>query len=345
MPDTLREVAASVDPPQNGEMGTRTSARAPVAPDPRTLSSVISRPVRTAAALLLVSLLGACTSTEADPRDPSVDAAQETPAPAVERYVALGDSYTAAPLIAGTSSNDGCFRSGSNYPSLLAAKLDGARLVDNSCSGATTANMTVRQPNAFGGRPWPPQFRGLTRGTDLVTLGIGGNDFDVFSNLTGLCPRLRPSDPTGNPCQRAFSSTGTDTLLRDASRISARVAGVIRDIQKRAPAARIVVVDYPRVVPTTGTCPRRLPLADGDYPWAATISARLSASVRGAAKRTGAEFVDMYAASNGHDICSDDPWVNGRKTEPGTALAYHPLAVEQQAVADLVLDLVEAPKP
>ena len=103
MPDTLREVAASVDPPQNGEMGTRTSARAPVAPDPRTLSSVISRPVRTAAALLLVSLLGACTSTDADPRDPSVDAAQETPAPAVERYVALGDSYTAAPLIAGTA--------------------------------------------------------------------------------------------------------------------------------------------------------------------------------------------------------------------------------------------------
>jgi hypothetical protein len=120
---------------------------------------------------------------------------------------------------------------------------------------------------------------------------------------------------------------------------------VIRDIQKRAPAARIVVVDYPRVVPTTGTCPRRLPLAEGDYPWAATISARLSASVRGAAKRTGADFVDMYAASNGHDICSDDPWVNGRKTEPGTALAYHPLAVEQQAVADLVLELVEAPKP
>ena len=307
---------------------------------------MIARPSRTAAALLLVSLLGACTSTEADPSDTSVDAAQETPAPpAFERYVALGDSYTAAPLIAGTSSNDGCFRSGSNYPSLLAAELDGATLVDNSCSGATTANMTVRQPNAFGGKPWPAQFRGLTRDTDLVTLGIGGNDFDVFGNLTGLCPRLRPSDPTGNPCQQTYSSTGTDTLLRDAGRIEARVAGVIRGIRKRAPEARIVVVDYPRVVPTTGTCPKRLPLADGDYRWAAGISARLSASVRGAAKQTGAEFVDLYAASDGHDVCSDDPWVNGRKTEPGIALAYHPLAVEQRAVADLVLDLLDGPTP
>ena len=32
MPDTLREVAASVDPPENGEMGTRTSAAQGVAP-------------------------------------------------------------------------------------------------------------------------------------------------------------------------------------------------------------------------------------------------------------------------------------------------------------------------
>ena len=39
--------------------------------------------------------------------------------------------------------------------------------------------------------------------------------------------------------------------------------------------------------------------------------------MRGAAKRTGAEFVDLFAASDGHDICSDDPWVNGTKTEPG----------------------------
>ena len=63
--------------------------------------------------------------------------------------------------------------------------------------------------------------------------------------------------------------------------------------------------------------------------------------MRGAAKQTGADLVDLYAASAGHDICAADPWVNGHRAEPGTALAYHPLAVEQQAVADLVLDVVE----
>ncbi|MET1058766.1 MAG: SGNH/GDSL hydrolase family protein [Nocardioides sp.] len=311
---------------------------------------MISHRSRRAVVLLLIGpllgLSGACTSTTAEPPDAAVERGVRTPtAPAFERYVALGDSYTAAPLIAGKSSNDGCFRSSNNYPSLVAAELDGTDLDDRSCSGATTTNMTSRQPNAFGGRPWPAQFRGLTKDTDLVTLGIGGNDFNLFSPRTGLCPRLRGSDPTGNPCQRTYASGGSDTLLRDARRIRGRVAAVIRGIRKRAPEARIVVVDYPRISPTTGTCPRRLPLSDGDYAWAAAVNAQLSASVRGAARQTGAEFVDLYAASGGHDVCSDDPWVNGPKSEPGTALAYHPLAVEQRAVADLVLALLDEPIP
>ena len=293
---------------------------------------------------LLVGLLGACSGTTADPPDAAADrSVAARPEPAYARYVALGDSYTAAPLVAGKSSNDGCFRSSNNYPSLVAAELDGTTFVDRSCSGATTANMTRRQPNPFGGSPRPPQFRGLTKNTDLVTLGIGGNDFDLFSNLTGLCPRLRGNEPTGNPCQEAFGDSGTDTLLRDAGGIKARVAATIRGIRQRAPRARVVVVDYPRIVPAAGSCPRLLPLADGDYRWAARVNARLSASVRNAAAETGVEYVDLFAASAGHDVCSDDPWVNGRKTEPGTALAYHPLAVEQRAVADLVLSLVGEP--
>ena len=305
-----------------------------------------SRRSRTAVVLLLAGLLGACSSTTADAPDVIADRPTTAPeGPAFERYVALGDSYTAAPLIAGKSSNDGCFRSSNNYPSLVAAELEGTTFVDVSCSGATTANMTRRQPNAFGGPPWPAQFRGLTEDTDLVTLGIGGNDFDLFSNLTGLCPRLRGTAPAGNPCQRSFASTGTDTLLRDAGRIRARVAGVVRGIRRRSPEARIVVVDYPRIVPTTGSCPRLLPLAGGDYAWAARVNARLSASVRGAAEQTGADYVDLFGASDGHDICSGDPWVNGRKSEPGTALAFHPLAAEQRAVADLVLSVVDGPTP
>jgi hypothetical protein len=100
----------------------------------------------------------------------------------------------------------------------------------------------------------------------------------------------------------------------------------------------MVVVDYPRIAPRSGTCPRLLPLATGDYRWAGQVNDRLSRSVRRAARRAGATYVDVQAASVGHDICSDDPWVNGQQTVQGKALAYHPFAEEQRAVADLVLE-------
>ena len=89
--------------------------------------------------------------------------------------------------------------------------------------------------------------------------------------------------------------------------------------------------------PDSGTCVG-LPLAAGDYAEGRRISEALDAALQRAARRTSTTYVDMYAASEGHDICSDDPWVNGQKTIQGKALAYHPFAEEQRAVADLVLE-------
>ena len=43
--------------------------------------------------------------------------------------------------------------------------------------------------------------------------------------------------------------------------------------------------------------------------------------------------LDLYDASDGHDVCSPAPWVNGRTTEAGVALAFHPLATGMQGVA------------
>ena len=60
--------------------------------------------------------------------------------------------------------------------------------------------------------------------------------------------------------------------------------------------------------------------------------------LRFAAEETGSTYVDVWAASQGHDICSEDPWVNGAVTDQQRAAAYHPFAEEQAAVADLVVD-------
>ena len=246
------------------------------------------------------------------------------------RYVALGDSYTAAPFVPRTQLDDGCLRSSGNYPSRVARALPGTKLVDVSCSGADTGSMTHVQ--RIGDARIPPQLDAVSRRTDLVTVGIGGNDFDLFATLVGACTRLRSADPTGSPCRAQFG----DRLRQELPQVRDRVATVVAAIRQRAPHARVVVVGYPQIIPAHGTCPRRLPLAAGDRPWARWVNVGLAAAVEAGARRADG-YVDAFTATRGHDICSAHPWINGPTTDVNRALAYHPFAAEQAAVARLVL--------
>jgi lysophospholipase L1-like esterase len=303
------------------------------------------RPARTLTlALLALGLfLTGCSANdavdagvpEASAPTPSAEVADHSGDPTYARYVALGDSYTAAPLVPETDVNNGCLRSTNNYPALVAAELPGTELVDVSCSGAASASMVGVQQT--GNQSQPPQFDALTKDTDLVTVGIGGNDFNLFATLIGTCARLRDSDPKGAPCREEFSSGGTDRLTRELRQIRGHVAAVVSGIRDRAPRAHVVVVGYPQIVPDEGTCPRLLPLATGDYPYARRINEGLARAVQAGARKAD-EFVDTFGPSAGHDICADEPWINGRATDPSRALAFHPFAEEQQAVAELVLE-------
>jgi lysophospholipase L1-like esterase len=251
-------------------------------------------------------------------------------------YVALGDSYTAAPLVPTTDTKNVCFRSDGNYPHLVAAELPGARLTDVSCSGAETDSITGSQ--SIGGKTLPPQLEAVTEDTDLVTIGIGGNDFGLFGSMSLPCIRLAETDSDGAPCRDANRMAGGDRLMAIVPKIKANVRDVIEAVRDRAPDARVVVVDYPRLTPASGTCPDQLLLAAGDYAYVGRLNRALSDALRAAAEDAGVESVDVYAASRGHDVCSDDPWVNGITTDGARALALHPFAEQQQAVADLILE-------
>jgi lysophospholipase L1-like esterase len=252
-----------------------------------------------------------------------------------DEYVALGDSYTAAPLVPTLDVAGGCYRSTSNYPSLIAESGRVEETVDRSCSGAQTADMTGTQQTDLG--PVVPQFDALSRSTDLVTVSIGGNDESVFGTLVGYCPTLRATDPTGDPCREAMNAGGSDRLLDAVDRTRQRIADVITGIHQRSPHARILVVGYPQIAPRHGTCPDLLPLADGDYRYAVRVNWALDEALRRAAHARHAEYVDVWRASRGHDICSDDPWINGQYTDPDRAQNFHPFAEEQAAVARLVV--------
>lgn len=298
------------------------------------------------AALALALLATGCASGDAAPTPAAVPArsaatgASETPdGDAVSpypRYVALGDSYTAAPGVPETDTTDGCLRSSNNYPALVAAAMPGTTLVDVSCTGADSTSMIGVQQT--GREAKPAQFDVLDEQTDLVTVGIGGNDNDLFGTLVGVCSQLRESDPTGNPCEQRLTSDGGNRLTRDLRTIRSHVKAVVTGIKDRAPNARVIVVGYPQILPPSGTCPELLPLATGDYPFGREINEGLGDAVKRGAAAADAAYVDMFRASAGHDICSDDPWVNGIVTN-SQALAFHPFAAEQQAVADRVLAL------
>jgi lysophospholipase L1-like esterase len=282
---------------------------------------------------LLVLLLTSTACTSGSPRTPTA-----TAEPPFRTYVALGDSFSAGPLIPTSDLAGGCLRSDHNYPSLVAERLRVDTFVDVTCSGAQTADL-VRPQRPFEDSRIPPQLRAVTADTDLVTIGIGGNDLDLFGTLVDTCTRLRASDPTGAPCTRALARTGANCAATTRT-IRDRVTAALRAIRHRAPHATVVLVGYLRLAPDRGTCPE-LPLATGDYAQGRRVSRMLDRALAQAARRAGVEFVDMYTASRGHDICSDHPWVNGSVTDRARALAYHPFAVGMRADADAVVRLLQ----
>ena len=289
--------------------------------------------VGTLVALVAVTLTTAAALAIAPTHAPG--AAGSLSVAQVDRYAALGDSFTAGPLVPQVVPALGCVRSTHDYPALVGAALRVRTVVDVSCSGADTTDL--RRPQATGFAVVPPQLSALSPGTDLVTLGIGGNDFGVYRRLVTVCPRVRSLDPGGAPCRAHFRGPHGDRLLAALRRTGARLDRAVAQVRARAPKARVLVVGYPRIAPAHGTCPHLLPFADGDYRYADLVERRLNTALRQAAGGNHAGFVNTYAASRGHDVCAGpDAWVNGQRTDVGRALAYHPFRSYMDAVARLV---------
>ncbi len=279
-----------------------------------------------AALILSVVTAVAAASTPADAPSPGLD------------YVALGDSYSAGPLVPRQRLEAGlCLRSDHNYPSLLARKLHVTSFRDVTCSGADSKDLSRPVRTGLPGPPSPPQLAALDAGTDLVTLGIGGNDNGLFSALFRTCPTLAHRDPGGAPCRDAYTAAdGSDELAAKIGYVRAHLETLLDRIHARAPNAEVWVVGYPRVLPADGTC-RAIPLAAGDYRWADRLERTLNTALEAAASLDDAHFADTYAASTGHDACAGrDAWVNGSVESLRRAAAYHPLRPGMEAEARLL---------
>lgn len=296
-----------------------------------------------AVALCLAALVSACQSEPTADRPAPTAKGQVAPG---GTYVALGDSYTAAPGIgpaADAEDPDACYRSQGNYPRLV-ARAAGLRLVDTSCSGANTESIAGSQLTLSGKRR-TPQLADLGTDPDLVTLSIGGNDFALFNLIATFCPSLAAKDPSGSPCAELDEQiTSGEDLEAKLDQVESRNAKALRDIRARAPRAVILVIGYPAIVPERGTC-KHLGSTPGDIPLLHGLNVGLNTALRHAAAAADATYVDVYAATRGHDICSSDPWVAGSVATDGAAAPWHPYAAEQAVVAREVLSVLDRAKP
>jgi hypothetical protein len=254
-------------------------------------------------------------------------------------YVALGDSFTAGPLIPMQRDDPlGCLRSTQNYPSLVAPSLALPVFRDPSCSGARTDHMTAPQ-NVDPG-PNPPQFDRLDNHTAIVTLGIGGNDIG-FSEIAQACGSLVNA---GTPCQDTYVVDGQDEISARIRRTAPKVAAVLQGIRSRSPSARIFVVPYIAILPDSGPgCHPVMPITDGDVPYVRAKQKELNAMLRKQARANGAVYVDAYTPSIGHDACKPPgvKWVEPVvPTSP--AAPIHPNLDGMRGVAAAVLAAVQA---
>ena len=295
--------------------------------------------LRRAASLALLGLVTAGCSSDAEPPavgEPTQESTQDPVVvpglgPSID-YVALGDSYTAGPFI-GTMRVDpeGCGRSLQNYPAFLADWLDVATYTDVSCSAATTDALTEDQ-QLFNGDVAGPQLDALTEETDLVTLGLGGNDFGIYSGLMAC------QGPGRAACPEA-------RLRRDARRVAGRVRQAVLAVGRRAPDADVYVVGYPQILPTSGPCPE-VGVGPGALRVLHAISRELNRSLRRGAEAAGATYVDLETPSRGHDVCAgEQAWINGRDFRAGIAAPFHPLAEGMRGAAVEVFRTIAGVEP
>ncbi|MBZ9595073.1 MULTISPECIES: SGNH/GDSL hydrolase family protein [Streptomyces] len=220
-------------------------------------------------------------------------------------YVALGDSYSSglgAGNYDGTSGN--CKRTTRAYPALWAAAHSPQTFAFTACSGARTGDV-------LSGQLGP-----LNSGTDLVSITIGGNDAG-FSDVMTTC--VLQSEST------CVSRVNQAKAYVDST-LPAQLDQVYNAIDSRAPAARVVVLGYPRFYKLNGTCTAGL--TEGERAAINGAADHLNAAIAKRAANHGFAFASVAGTFTGHEICSGSPWLHSVNWL-NIPESYHPTAAGQ----------------
>ena len=272
-------------------------------------------------------------------------------APSYSEYVALGDSWSADVVLFdkdglpdATYAPIDCAQSHTDYPKLVAKALGVTTFRDATCGSATTDDFYRPQTHLPLGGTNPAQFDRLTPTTDLVTVGIGGNDAEVASGAMSCITLL----PVGAGCKGRFTRGGVDQLAENVARTEDKVVGALQEIHRRSPDARVLLVNYLDAIPAKGCWPV-VPISNADMAYLHDVFAKLNAMLARAAERGGADLVDTHPLSTGHDVCTGPRtrYVEGlgvvSVNDLAVAVPAHPNAAGARAQAASVLAVRNRP--
>ena len=282
--------------------------------------------------VVAIALTAVAPST-AGPAGPAGPAAPAAGSPAAPRYVALGDSAAAGPLVPDLDPEIACLRSTANYPAVAAELLD-ADLVDVTCSGARLSDLAGSRSGLL-----PPQHDALDPGTDLVTLTVGGNDVGLFEAALS-CINALP-EPAGSSCADRYTAGGRDRLAEAVEGIRDDFRAELDEIGRLAPHAQLVVTGYGTYF-RPGGCHPREPFwgRDADYVQASVDA--LSGMIEQETASHGGAFLDLATRSEGHDVCAEP----GEKFYEGVvpsapAAPLHPNAAGMAAFGAAVAEVAD----
>ncbi|AZK95485.1 MULTISPECIES: SGNH/GDSL hydrolase family protein [Streptomyces] len=265
-------------------------------------------------------------------------------------WAALGDSYTAGGFVGdpqpplGDPSRDGCDRTTNAYPDVVDRELaefppgKPVNLTNVSCGNATIADIAAAkqtpispvEPPADG---WPavdPQVQraGLGDGTDVVTIGVGGNSLP----FGGILLKCLEQGAVGKNCRDFYTNPpeGEESVQDKLARVQDEYIEMLAQVHQAAPNAKVITVGYPAVLPETGSECNRLslnelgPINHADIDWLREeVLKPLNSTIKRVTDFFGDRYVDIYSSSIGHDACqpADTKWVEGLC---GTAADYWP---------------------
>ncbi|MFJ9774129.1 SGNH/GDSL hydrolase family protein [Kitasatospora sp. NPDC101157] len=184
----------------------------------------------------------------------------------------------------------------------------------------------------------PPQVDAVDPDTQVITVGIGGNDLG-FAGILKDCIELGAAHlGRGTPCKDKYDTQLAgrfDELRNDYDTM-------LGALQAKAPSARIFTVGYPHLIPENarlcqyGNLLQFATFTAGDLTWARTrILEPLNQVIERQTSARQADYVDLYSGSAGHSVCDADHWLDGVLTSvvPLKYAVVHPNAKGQAFAA------------